>query len=193
MKNADMALYRAKAEGRASTASSSRRWTRASRSAASSSSTCASAIATTSSAVYQPLIDLDDRPHRRLRGAAALAPSRPRLVSPAEFIPIAEETGLIVPIGEWVLRASLRRGGALAGRIKVAVNLSAMQFKTPHLVETVRAALAASGLPPTRLELEITESVLLQDTEADAGDAASAARARRRASRWTISAPAIRR
>ncbi|QCI66696.1 PAS-domain containing protein [Phreatobacter stygius] len=83
-------------------------------------------------------------------------------VSPAEFIPLAEETGLILPIGEWVLRGACMEAARWPDPIKVAVNLSPVQFKNRSLVAMVVNALAASGLPPHRLELEITEAVLLQ-------------------------------
>jgi diguanylate cyclase (GGDEF)-like protein len=120
---------------------------------------------------YQPLVSVAER---RVRGFEALLrwrhPAR-GLVPPDTFIPLAEETGLIVPIGEWVLRAACAeamRWRAPDGRPppRVAVNLSAVQFAGPGLVEAVAAALRASGLPGARLELEITESVLLHDDPA---------------------------
>lgn len=83
-------------------------------------------------------------------------------ISPDEFISVAEETGLINPIGEWVLRQACSNAAAWPDDIKIAVNLSAVQFKSGHhLVETVVSALASSGVRPERLELEITESALL--------------------------------
>ncbi|RYE74351.1 MAG: EAL domain-containing protein, partial [Hyphomicrobiales bacterium] len=82
-----------------------------------------------------------------------------------DFIPIAEETGLIVQIGEWVLRQACRTAMTWPTDAHVAVNLSTVQFKNNKLYETVLAALQESGLPPTRLELEITESLLLADNE----------------------------
>jgi EAL domain-containing protein (putative c-di-GMP-specific phosphodiesterase class I) len=86
------------------------------------------------------------------------------MVSPAEFIPIAEETGLIVPIGEWVLHEACRKAGVFDdGRLVIRVNVSARQLAEPGLAETVKAALIASGLPPERLVLEVTESVVLED------------------------------
>ena len=94
------------------------------------------------------------------------------LVSPLEFIPIAEELGLIVPIGEWVLGEACRQTMAwrAAGlpALTVSVNLSAMQFKNRRLPKTIAAILAAAGLPPANLELELTESMLVEDTEASA-------------------------
>jgi diguanylate cyclase (GGDEF)-like protein len=113
---------------------------------------------------YQPLIDLAAG---RIIGFEALLrwhhPIR-GLVSPADFIPVAEETGMIVAIGAWVLRMACFEAENWPAEISVAVNLSPVQFKAGDLVATVRAALAASGLRPTRLELEITETVLLHDS-----------------------------
>ena len=85
-------------------------------------------------------------------------------ISPVEFIPVAEETGLIVPIGEWVIQEACRRATEWPDQIRVAVNVSTVQFRRPGLLNTILQALAASGLSPSRLEVEITESTLLQDT-----------------------------
>ena len=85
---------------------------------------------------------------------------------PLLFIPVAEETGLILPIGEWALRQACADAATWPEHIKVAVNLSPAQFKSPNLVQMVFAALASSGLSAGRLELEITESVLLHDNAA---------------------------
>ncbi|WP_324613770.1 putative bifunctional diguanylate cyclase/phosphodiesterase [Rhizobium mongolense] len=114
---------------------------------------------------YQPIVRLEDdglagfealiRWHHPLRG----------LVAPTEFIPIAEETGLIVPIGEWVLRDACRTAASWPGHLKIAVNLSVSQFRHTSLLSTVVAALDGSGLRPERLEIEITESVFLDDVE----------------------------
>ena len=88
------------------------------------------------------------------------------MVSPADFIPIAEETGLIVPIGAWVLREACMQARLFDdGGILVRVNVSARQLTEPGLREAVTDALAASGLPPERLCLEVTESILLEDGE----------------------------
>jgi diguanylate cyclase (GGDEF)-like protein len=88
------------------------------------------------------------------------------MISPANFIPLAEETGLIVPIGDWVLRQACADAARWSQDVGVAVNLSPVQFKNPNLVASVKDALKISGLPAHRLELEITESVLLQNSEA---------------------------
>jgi diguanylate cyclase (GGDEF)-like protein/PAS domain S-box-containing protein len=89
------------------------------------------------------------------------------LVSPAEFIPLAEETGLINPIGTWVLREACSEAAGWPGALRIAVNLSPIQFRNRDLVGSVRDALKSSGLAPERLELEITEGVLLADNEAN--------------------------
>jgi len=88
------------------------------------------------------------------------------MVQPADFIPLAEETGLIVSIGEWVIRQACADAIAWPASVGVAVNLSPAQFRSRRLEGVVVGALAASGLPASRLELEITESVLMQDSEA---------------------------
>lgn len=115
---------------------------------------------------YQPLVKVRDR---RISGFEALLrwrhPDR-GLVSPGEFIPLAEEIGVIVQIGEWVLRTACAEAATWAGECHVAVNVSPAQFSNRNLVSVVTEALAASGLPPHRLELEITESVLLENSAA---------------------------
>ena len=88
------------------------------------------------------------------------------MVMPDQFIPIAEETGLIVPLGEWILREACMEASTWPEHISVAVNLSAAQFRDASPLKAVTEALAAAGLPPGRLELEITETVLMQDGEA---------------------------
>jgi EAL domain-containing protein (putative c-di-GMP-specific phosphodiesterase class I) len=85
-----------------------------------------------------------------------------RSIPPADFIPLAEETGLIVPLGEWVLRTACAEAAAWPGDLKIAVNVSPLQF-SDALVQTVVSALASSGLPAHRLELEVTEAVLIRD------------------------------
>ena len=88
------------------------------------------------------------------------------MISPAEFIPIAEETGLINQLGEWVLTTACREAASWPDNIRLAVNVSPVQFKSGTLALKVIAALAASGLPASRLELEITEAVLIRDDDA---------------------------
>jgi diguanylate cyclase (GGDEF)-like protein len=118
---------------------------------------------------YQPKVEVSSG---RIDSAEALIrwhhPKR-GLTAPSGFIPIAEETGLIVPIGEWVLFEACRQARAwqTSGMqpLRIAVNLSAQQFKQKSLVTTVREALAAAGLDPGYLELELTESAVMHDAE----------------------------
>jgi diguanylate cyclase (GGDEF)-like protein/PAS domain S-box-containing protein len=116
---------------------------------------------------YQPAIDVGSG---RIVGFEALLrwhhPER-GIVPPGEFIALAESIGLIVPLGEWVLREACAEAARWPDDLTVAVNLSPLQFKNANLVQTVTDALAAAGLPPRRLELEITESVLLENDESN--------------------------
>ncbi len=115
---------------------------------------------------YQPLVDTGGQ---RVAGFEALLRWHHPvhgLISPAAFVPLAEETGLIVPIGEWVLRTACAEAARWPGRLKVAVNVSPVQFRDSRLITVVEDALACSGLPPELLELEVTESVLLQNNVA---------------------------
>jgi diguanylate cyclase (GGDEF)-like protein/PAS domain S-box-containing protein len=115
---------------------------------------------------YQPVVSLENnevsgceailRWHHPVRG----------MIWPAEFIPVAEDTGLMIPIGEWVLRRACNDAAAWPAEINVAVNVSAVQLRDETWTQTVLTALEESGLPPHRLELEITESVLMQDNGA---------------------------
>ncbi len=113
---------------------------------------------------YQPLVNLQSN---EVNGFEALLrwhhPKR-GLVSPADFIPIAEETGLIVPLGEWVLKSACYEAVDWPEHIKVAVNLSPAQLNNRNLLSMVTGALRETGMPPHRLQLEITETVLLQNT-----------------------------
>jgi diguanylate cyclase (GGDEF)-like protein/PAS domain S-box-containing protein len=115
--------------------------------------------------LYQPLVDIRTE---EVNGCEALIrwkhPER-GMILPLEFIPLAEETGLIVPIGEWVLRQACMEAAIWPSHVKIAVNLSPVQLKSKSLLTTVTMALAASGLSPSRLELEITETVLLQESD----------------------------
>jgi EAL domain-containing protein (putative c-di-GMP-specific phosphodiesterase class I) len=114
---------------------------------------------------YQPLFTFHDR---SLVGFEALLrwPEGWNSRSPADFIPVAEESGLIVPIGAWVLQKACRTAAAWTRPLQIAVNLSPIQFRNGDLVGIVKAALLASGLDPMRLELEVTESLWLQNVDA---------------------------
>ncbi len=115
---------------------------------------------------YQPLVNLRDD---RITGCEALLRWRHHargMIPPMEFIPVAEETGLINQIGEWVLQTACAEATKWRDDLRIAVNVSAVQFKDGSLVQQVVGALAASGLAAHRLELELTESVLIRDDEA---------------------------
>ena len=165
VKNADLALYRAKSEGRSTyhffeTGMDADLQQRRSIEAGLRLALQRDELRL----VYQPLLGLEDN---RVTCVEALLrwDHEGRTVSPAEFIPIAEETGLIVAIGEWVLREACKAAASWPGEIRVAVNLSPVQFKSRDLLATVRSALAEARLPATRLELEITESLLLAEND----------------------------
>jgi diguanylate cyclase (GGDEF)-like protein len=115
------------------------------------------------SLVYQPQVNLR---LNKVTGFEALlrwqSPTR-GAVSPLEFIPIAEDIGIITSIGEWVLRTACREAAGWTGGQNVSINVSAMQFKSPNLAGTIMSALAESGLDPRRLEIEITETVMVDD------------------------------
>jgi diguanylate cyclase (GGDEF)-like protein len=164
LKNADMALYLAKSDGRGTHRFFEREMDRRLQARRALEIDLRSAIANAEFELhYQPIIRLADG---NVSGFEALVrwnhPQR-GLIPPLQFIPLAEETGLIVPLGEWVLRTACAQASRWSEQVGVAVNLSAAQFKGRNLVQIALSALAASGLPPSRLDLEITESVLLQD------------------------------
>jgi diguanylate cyclase (GGDEF)-like protein len=166
LKNADMALYRAKAGGRGVHCFFEARMGEELQTRRLIELDLRRALAAGEFEVYyQPLVRLSDG---AITGYEALLrwqhPER-GFISPAEFIPIAEEIGLIVPIGEWVLRQACAQASKWPHDVKIAVNLSAVQLRNRDLVQVVMLALANSGLAPTRLELEITESVFLADND----------------------------
>jgi EAL domain-containing protein (putative c-di-GMP-specific phosphodiesterase class I) len=115
---------------------------------------------------YQPFINLA---RQEVVGFEALLrwkhPQR-GMIAPADFIPLAEETGLIIPLGAWVLQQACAAAALWPSHMKVAVNLSAVQFRSTTLALNVASVLATTGLAASRLELEITETVMLQDTQA---------------------------
>jgi diguanylate cyclase (GGDEF)-like protein len=164
LKNADMALYLAKSDGRGTHRFFEREMDRRLQARHTLEIDLRAAIINAEFELhYQPIIRLEDG---RVSGLEALVrwnhPQR-GLIPPGQFIPLAEETGLIVPLGEWVLRTACAQAARWSEPLGVAVNLSAAQFKGRNLVQIALSALAASGLAPNRLDLEITESVLLQD------------------------------
>ncbi|TXN60449.1 EAL domain-containing protein, partial [Methylobacterium sp. WL30] len=163
LKNADLALYRAKLDGRATYRFFEPEMDARMQARRQLELDMRQALARREFQLhYQPQLQLEGN---RLVGCEALIrwqhPVR-GMVSPLDFIPLAEEIGLIVPIGEWVMRQACRDAVTWPAPLSVAVNVSPAQFKSERLVEMIMSALAASGLPATRLEVEITEGVLLQ-------------------------------
>ena len=121
---------------------------------------------------YQPKLDLVSGRIVSMEALVRWLKPDEGIISPAEFIPLAEKTGLILPLGKWVLQTAARQTKKWwdAGyRLRVAVNLSPRQFQEENLLETVRVVLAETGLPPTGLELEITESVVMENEEVSLG------------------------
>jgi predicted signal transduction protein with EAL and GGDEF domain len=167
LRNADMALYRAKSEGRSSyhffqpemdaQMQERRRLELDLRKAL---------LADQFELYYQPLVDIASGEASGFEALVRWNHPERGVVGPDQFIPVAEDIGLIVPLGDWVLKQACRDAARWPGKLKVAVNLSAAQFRNPMLSLSVVTALAQSGLAATRLELEITETVLLQDDEA---------------------------
>ena len=166
MKKADMALYAAKADGLARYRffePEMEAWTQRRRTLQGG---LQSALRNGEIQVaFQPVLDLRTG---AVAGCEALVRwNSPEwgMVSPVEFIPIAEATGLIEPIGEWVLREAVKTARQWPAETFVAVNLSPVQFKNQRLLATVVSALAESGLPPQRLELEVTESIFIDGSD----------------------------
>lgn len=165
LKNADMALYGAKGDGRGTYRFFEPEMDARMKARRELEMDLRKALANTEFELhYQPLVNLETN---AITGFEALLrwnhPVR-GLISPAEFVPIAEETGVIVPVGEWVLRRACQEAINWPADIKVAVNLSPVQLKNKNFVELVINVLANSGLPADRLQLEITETVLMQNT-----------------------------
>ena len=167
LKNADLALYRAKADGRGTyrffeTGMDARAQARR----LLEMDLRAALQRDEFQPYYQPIRDVASG--RVVAFEALLRWNHPQrgLIAPINFIPLAEETGLIVQLGEFMLRSACADAATWPDDIDVAVNLSPVQFKNPNLIASVTEALTASGLAARRLELEITESVLLQNSEA---------------------------
>ena len=167
LKNADLALYRAKSEGRGTYRFFEPEMDRRMQVRRGLERDIRNALDNGEFTLhYQPLVNLE---RDEICGFEALLrwqhPERGN-VPPNQFIPVAEETGLIVPLGEWVLRQACSEAAAWPDHLKIAVNVSPAQFKARNLEDVVVRTLAATGMSPQRLELEITESVMLQDKEA---------------------------
>src|SRR5437868_11000201 len=166
LRNADLALYRAKEAGRGTYAFFEQSLNERAQERRQLETDLRLAIERGEfELLYQPLFDLEQncicsfeallRWHHPTRG----------LVSPAEFVPVAEDTGLIVPIGAWVIREAATRAARWPDNIRIAVNVSPVQFHRGALHETILRALADSSLAPNRLEVEITESIFLEGSD----------------------------
>jgi diguanylate cyclase (GGDEF)-like protein len=166
LKRADLALYRAKSTGRNGWRLFESNMEQEARSRLALAMDLRGAIQREEFELhYQPVVSLANED---AVGAEALLRWRDghgMLIPPIQFIPLAEDTGLIIPLGEWVLRRACQDAAGWPSHLRVAVNLSPVQFRGTDIVEVVRQTLAQSGLPASRLELEVTESVLLQHNE----------------------------
>jgi diguanylate cyclase (GGDEF)-like protein len=168
LQNADLALYQAKADGRGTYRVFEARMDERARARLSLEQELREALTNNCFEVfYQPLVDLGSNDVIGLEALVRWRHAERGLTSPAVFIPLAEETGLIVPLGEWVLRRACRDAARWPRHVRVAVNVSPHQLRQRNFTAMVISALSESGLDPKRLELEITESVLLEETDAN--------------------------
>lgn len=166
LKNADMALYRAKGEGRGDYRIFEPEMDKAIQEKRRLEVDLRRALSNNLfSLEYQPQVDVDQG---KVIGVEALLRWRDPIrgnVSPADFVPIAEEIGLMIPIGEWVLRQACKDAAGWRSDLGVSVNLSPVQFRDGRLASIIESALADADLSPQRLELEITEGVLLSEDD----------------------------
>jgi diguanylate cyclase (GGDEF)-like protein len=167
LRNADLALYRAKADGRGTLRFFEQEMDAQMQARRVLECDLRKALACGEFELhYQPVVDLASNRIASLEALIRWRHSEKGLIQPNTFIPLAEEIGLIVPIGEWAIREACSTAARWPSEVKVAVNLSPAQFRSPGLLQVIVGALGASGLDPQRLELEITEAILLQDSEA---------------------------
>jgi diguanylate cyclase (GGDEF)-like protein/PAS domain S-box-containing protein len=165
LKNADMALYGAKADGRGTFRFFEPEMDSRMKARRDLEMNLRNALANNEFELYyQPLVNLQNNEITAFEALLRWHHPTRGIISPADFIPIAEETGLIVPVGEWVLRRACEETANWPNEMKVAVNLSPSQLKSRNLVAVVMSALAHSGMAASRLQLEITETVLMQNT-----------------------------
>ncbi|MCW2612718.1 MAG: hypothetical protein JWM15_3964 [Cryptosporangiaceae bacterium] len=172
LQNADVAMYRAKSGGRARSVTFDDAMYRQASARLDSESGLRRALDRGELRVhYQPIVDVRTEAPTGFEALVRWEHPDRGLVSPAEFIPVAEETGLIVPIGEWVLAEALAQVQTWrtelpgAADLTIAVNLSASQLLAPDLLRSVSAALTTSGIPASAVHLEITESVVMNEVE----------------------------
>jgi predicted signal transduction protein with EAL and GGDEF domain len=167
LKNADLALYGAKGDGRRTYRFFEAGMDQRARARRSLELELRQAISDGSLEIYyQPVVNLEDGKVSSCEALLRWRHPERGMISPAEFIPIAEDSGLINQLGLWVLNTACAEATTWPDHVRVAVNVSPVQFRSPSLALNVAAALAACGLPASRLELEITEAVLIRDDEA---------------------------
>jgi diguanylate cyclase (GGDEF)-like protein len=167
LRNADMALYRAKAEGRSTYSFFQPEMDAQMQERRRLELDLRKALAGDQFELYyQPLVDIAGGHVAAFEALLRWNHPERGLIGPDDFIPVAEDIGLIVPLGDWVLRQACRDAARWPAALSVAVNLSAAQFRNPALALSVVSALAQTGLQAKRLELEITETVLLQNDQA---------------------------
>lgn len=167
IKNADLALYRAKQQGRGTYRFFEPVMDAQARARRDMEADLRTAIAEQQFEVhFQPLFNLARKEISAFEALVRWQHPTRGLISPLDFIPLAEETGLIIPIGEWVLREACQQAVTWPGDIRVAVNVSPVQFRNTGLNAIVLQALSHAGLAPGRLELEITESLFIENVEA---------------------------
>jgi diguanylate cyclase (GGDEF)-like protein len=167
LRNADLALYRAKGDGRGMFRFFERGMDAQMQARRALECDLRKALAGGEFELYyQPVVDLASNEISGLEALIRWHHPEKGMIPPNTFIPLAEEIGLIVPIGEWAIREACTTAASWPRELKVAVNLSPAQFRSPGLLQVIVEALATSGLSPVRLELEITETILLQDSEA---------------------------
>lgn len=166
MRNADLALYRAKAQGRGTFRFFEPEMDAQAQARRVLENDLRKALAAGEFELhYQPSMNIERGQVSGFEALIRWQHPQKGLIGPDAFIPLAEEIGLIVPLGEWVIREACSTASTWPGELSIAVNLSAVQFRSPGLVKVIFNALAASGLAPSRLELEVTETILLEDTE----------------------------
>ena len=165
MKNADLALYGAKSEGRGTYRFFEQEMDTRMKARRDLEMDLRNALARKELELYyQPLVNLQTNEISAFEALLRWNHPTRGMISPADFIPIAEETGLIIPIGDWVVITACEQAVNWPDHVKVAVNLSPAQLKNRNLVKVVQTALADSGMAANRLQLEITESLLMQNT-----------------------------
>lgn len=168
LRQADLALYAAKARGRACFTQFEPWMEDRERERAALEADLRNAIKQGQFALhFQPLVNIDTGEVAGFEALVRWEHPTMGVVMPGEFIPIAEDTGLIVPLGEWIMRNAIAQAAGWPGGQRVAINLSPIQMRSPRLMSQLVTAIAHTGIDPARIELEITENVLMQESEAN--------------------------